>query len=59
MKDFEKYLFALLWNSGEDCCSKCSRCKPTEYCVNYDEEQGVKDTSICFEGMKEFFEKNG
>lgn len=28
MKDFEKYLFDLLWNSGEDCCSKCvhNRC---------------------------------
>lgn len=58
MKDFEKYLFNLLWNSGEDCCSKCSRCKPTEDCDNYD-DSGTRDTSVCFEGMKEYFEKNG
>ena len=58
MKDFEKYLFDLLWNSGEDCCSKCSYCKPTEYCDNCD-DRGTRDTAVCFDGMKEFFEKNG
>lgn len=58
MKDFEKYLFDLLWKRGEDCCSKCSRCDPQKCCDNCDDD-GVKDTDICFKGMKEYFEKHG
>ena len=57
MKDFEKYLFNLLWNSGEDCCTKCAYCSRTGYCDNFDDV--VKDKAVCLKGMKEFFEKNG
>lgn len=57
MTNFEKYLFNLLWNSGEDCCTKCAYCSRTGYCDNFDD--GVKDKAVCLKGMKEFFEKNG
>lgn len=62
MTDFEyaKYLFALLWNSDEDCCSKCSRCPNNaedKDCIAI-RSNGTYDTDLCFMGMKHYAEEN-
>ena len=62
MTDFEyaKYLFGLLWNSGEDCCSKCSRCPNNaedKDCIA-SRSNGTYDTDLCFMGMKRYAEEN-
>lgn len=61
MKDFEKYLFDLLWNSGEDCCTMCVHNRCDDLCDNHKraKEKGCDlDDYECFLGMKEYFEKN-
>lgn len=62
MTDFEyaKYLFSLLWDSGEDCWSKCF------HCPNNAEDRdciarmvnGKYDTDLCFMGMKRYAEEH-
>lgn len=54
-KEFSKYLFKLLMNSGEDCCSKCAHCSKTKLCDNLNANQGgILDDDICYNGMYEY-----
>lgn len=61
-KEFSKYLFNLLINSGEDYCSKCAYCPKRgldKLCDNLNLNQGgTLDDDICYEGMYEYAKAN-
>lgn len=56
---FVKYLFQLLLHSGENICLKCAYLQPNGLCHNFNMKRNIiMSDSICYDGMKEFFEKD-
>ena len=56
--EYMQHLSKWLINSGEDCCSKCAHCSKNELCDNLADEGGRVNYEVCYNGMKEYYEKH-